>query len=307
MTLSERRHRLIRRLFVATADLAEPMWGAGFRLAGLLAGGQAPRWRSAGGKLILVLAPHPDDETLGCAGTMRLHKKAGDIVGVVYVTDGRLAASPLAPEQLANQRQREARCVRGALQFDMMEWLGFQEGQPWIAPLIARLKSLLEEHQPDVIYTASRLDFHPDHHRTAYALAQALAGNSLAPAIRIYQVHVPLTGVLTNLLADVTEEEAAMRAAFDCYQSQWWHLGRTLRMRRYAARYYGRRRYCEPFWEMSTDAFCRLHEAEADFNRDGTHWSLTTFGGLRFFSWPDPHAYLKGRSWRNAAAASEFR
>lgn len=296
--LSERIRPAIRRLLVATADLVEPLWGIAFRLAGYLSRKPVRTLACEGGDSVLVLAPHPDDEAAGCAGAISLHKKAGDIVRLYVVTDGRLAASPLSPEKVADERQREAYCTMEALWIDKLDWPGFEEGSLWVSPLIEGLKALLGEFRPAVIYAPSRLDFHPDHHRTAFGLAQALESCDLSPVIRLYQVHVPLTAVLTNLVADVTGEEGTMRAAFGCYRSQWWHLGRTLRMRRYAARYYGRGRYCEPFWEMTAEAFCRLHGETAGFDQDGKHWSLTDFWGLRFFSWRDPLGYLRGRSRR---------
>src|SRR5262245_2441565 len=73
-----------------------------------------------GGQRVLVLAPHPDDEVIGCGGTLYKHTRAGHAVTVVYMTDGR-KGDPLlyegqlpAPEaairsqQLVVRRQQEA-------------------------------------------------------------------------------------------------------------------------------------------------------------------------------------------------------
>ena len=37
---------------------------------------------------ILIVASHPDDEVLGCGGTMARHADAGDVVDVVIVVEG---------------------------------------------------------------------------------------------------------------------------------------------------------------------------------------------------------------------------
>jgi LmbE family N-acetylglucosaminyl deacetylase len=298
LTLSDFRQSWVRRILPMAADLTEPFWGFGFWLTGLVKSGHPSFWHSTGDKKVLVLAPHPDDEVGGCAGTIRLHKNAGDKIWVLVVTDGRLAASLFTPEELAQQRRIEVECATTALEIDKLEWAGFEEGSLWVAALIGKLRAILEEYQPDIIYTTSRIDFHPDHHRTAFALARVLESSETAPVIRIYQVHVPLTGVLANLVANVTGEEAAVRAAIGCYTSQWWHMGRTQRMRRYAARYYQQGRYAETFWEMTRAQFCKMHEMTAEFDKENKHWSLTKYSGMRYFSWRDPLAYLKGRRHR---------
>lgn len=306
MTLSERWRKVVRRVLIISANLAEPLWGIGFWLAGFFGRRPIPILEPDGGRLVLILAPHPDDEVAGCAGTIRLHERAGDTVWVYVVTDGRRAASPLTPNELAGQRRQEAGCVMAALQVDAFEWVGYEEGSEWVSCLVEKLTAALDALRPDVIYSPSRLDFHPDHHRTAFALAQALKGSDLDPIVRLYQVHVPLTAVLTNIIADVSGEGAAIRTAVACYAGQWWHLGRTLRMRRYAARYYGLGRYCESFRQMSAEAFCEWHGETADFDRNGRHWSLTDYDGTRFFSWRDPLAYLKGRSVRRQLAGRDM-
>jgi LmbE family N-acetylglucosaminyl deacetylase len=294
MTLSDLRQRVVRRLLVGTADLAEPLWGIGFKLAGTWNNPQPSRWRSAGGKRVLVLAPHPDDEVCGCAGTIRQHKLAGDTVRVCVVTDGRLAASPMTQNELVEVRQQEAKRAAAVLDVDGLEWAGFAEGGLWVDGLVEMLRGMLETFRPEIIYTTSRVDFHPDHHRVALALARALAGSGLEPIIRLYQVHVPLTAVVVNVVVDVSGVESAVRQAVGCYASQWWHLGRTMRMRRYAARYYGGGKVCEVFWEMTVKEFLGLHGETAEFDREGRHWGLRDFRGMRFFSWRDPLVYWVG-------------
>ena len=44
--------------------------------------------RNASGRRILVVAAHPDDEVLGCGGTIARHSDAGDCVHVLIVAEG---------------------------------------------------------------------------------------------------------------------------------------------------------------------------------------------------------------------------
>jgi len=47
----------------------------------------------------LVIAPHPDDESIGCGGTLCLHARRGDLIAAVYLTSGELGLKHLPPEQ----------------------------------------------------------------------------------------------------------------------------------------------------------------------------------------------------------------
>ena len=62
---------------------------------------------------IVVLAPHMDDETLGCGGTIARHVQAGAQVTVVFLTDGRHGASYAGMTELQRDlRQREITAIR---------------------------------------------------------------------------------------------------------------------------------------------------------------------------------------------------
>src|SRR5258705_86546 len=58
---------------------------------------------------ILVLAPHMDDEVLGCGGTIARHAQAGADVTVIFLTDGRRGIGTIAalPEPERGRRERE--------------------------------------------------------------------------------------------------------------------------------------------------------------------------------------------------------
>ncbi len=62
----------------------------------------------------LVIAPHPDDETLGCGGTMALLADGGAAVTVLTVTDGEATrGSRLGPEETGQGAARRGRAGRG--------------------------------------------------------------------------------------------------------------------------------------------------------------------------------------------------
>jgi LmbE family N-acetylglucosaminyl deacetylase len=276
--------------------IVEQIWILGFALGGRVARPVVRRWSSPGRQRVLVIAPHPDDEACGCGGTLIRHRQRGDWVCVAYITDGRRSrALGLAPDAMARRRRQEAEACARILKVDRLEWLGVPEGEWSAEQLQPRLRALIDQFAPDVIYAPSRIDFHPEHHKAACALALALAATAAAPLVRAYQVQVPLTPILTNLVADLSDVAAECAAALDAYTSQRGSVARTLRQRHYGAAFYGLQRQAEEFWELPADRYTSLHAAPPD------RWPAP-FRSLRFYPWSDPLAYLYGMGERRRAA-----
>ena len=57
---------------------------------------------------VLVVVPHPDDESIGCGGTICLHAARGDRVAAVFLTSGELGLRKLPQEKAWRVREREA-------------------------------------------------------------------------------------------------------------------------------------------------------------------------------------------------------
>lgn len=269
------------------------LWGMGFSALGRIRGCETKRWTSPGGQKVLVVAPHPDDEAIGCAGTIALHTLAGDKVCIAIATDGRRSRALPDPDQMAAQRQREASNAAALLRVDRLTWLGHPEGDCSPQILKRSFLGLLGEIQPDVIYAPSRIDFHPEHWMVAHALALAL-GDSVGtrmPTIRIYQVQVPLTSPVCNLVTDVSGVTPQCEAVLAAYTSQAGTVRGTLRQRRYSALFHGFARHAEEFWEISAASYNVLHCATP------LEWPAA-FRGLRQFPLSDPLAFIAGRAER---------
>jgi len=56
-------------------------------------------------KKILVIAPHPDDETIGCGGTILRHIKNGDKVSCIFVT--KLKKNNKWPEKVVKKKKKK--------------------------------------------------------------------------------------------------------------------------------------------------------------------------------------------------------
>ncbi|WP_456269203.1 PIG-L family deacetylase [Kushneria sp. AK178] len=131
------------------------------------------------GQRAVIVAPHPDDETLGFAGLMQQLAAAGHTMDLMAVTDGTAShagSTHWTPERLARQRPLES--------LEALSRLGCEQqttvvrlGLPDTA--VAHHEATLVEHltarlTPDhVVLTTWRGDGHPDHEATGRACARA--------------------------------------------------------------------------------------------------------------------------------------
>lgn len=170
---------------------------------------------------VLVVAPHPDDETIGCGGAILLHKARGDRVVVVQVTGGE-AGDPNALQgdatALVATRRREARAAGERLGVDETRTLAFADGK--VAPdeaLVAALVAEIDRACPAIVYAPSLLECHPDHLATGLATARALRRSPLIVRLLGYEVNHP---TLASFLLDITPFIDAKRDALACFESQ---------------------------------------------------------------------------------------
>lgn len=134
------------------------------------------------GQRLVVVAPHPDDEVLGCAGILAGMQGREAGVLLIAVTDGE-ASHPQSrhwnPTRLRQQRPKESMRALACMGLDVtaLDWqrLGLPDsgvaGQE--ALLIERLMALIRPH--DRVITTWRLDGHCDHEATGRATACAVA------------------------------------------------------------------------------------------------------------------------------------
>jgi LmbE family N-acetylglucosaminyl deacetylase len=274
----------------------EGLWRAVFFLRGRWPNDPVRRWSSPGGERVLVIAPHPDDETIGCGGTLLAHVAAGDEVRVLFVTDGRRSrALGLAPGEMAGRRKSEAQGAVEALGLSGMTWLGLPEGEWQLAQVEPRLAQVLTSFRPAIVYVPSRIDFHPEHVRTAWALGAVVEGSLPSGAqMRIYSSQVPLTSILVNLVHGGVSETALV-SVLSSYVTQAATLKQGLRHGRYAAAYHGASGRAEEFWELSPRAYAALHVGKPP----AEPWRF--FRGIGPETWSDPLAFLVGRRARHRA------
>jgi LmbE family N-acetylglucosaminyl deacetylase/GT2 family glycosyltransferase len=162
---------------------------------------------------VLCLAPHPDDEVLGCGGALALHAGRGDCLRVVVLTDG----APRGGAELAAAREAESRAAGQALGVADYRFLAYRDGRLGAAwELVEKLTELIEEFDPELVYGPSPFEHHADHRAASRALLAALAGGR-GRRVFLYGVNERVPG---GVLLDTTGVWHVKERALACFTSQ---------------------------------------------------------------------------------------
>ncbi len=185
--------------------------------------------------LVIVLAPHMDDEILGCGGALRKHALSAAHITVVYMTDGRRGgdrefyrrkSSQEVIEDfemaLVSQRKEEARRAAEIIGIQEQIFLDHSDGSLKVSrQTIEQLRTIIQEKKPTVIYLPSILDIHPDHratNRICYAATKnSYRANDISPIYREYEVWTP---VLSNRIIDISDVIETKNKAIEQFSSQ---------------------------------------------------------------------------------------
>ncbi len=166
-------HRLTRRPDSATARtiMAASSWARGGPLV-------ARPWFAR----VIVLAPHPDDESLGAGGTLALLAARGCEVHVVCVSDG--SASPTAqlpPAEVVRRRRNEMQQAVDVLGLGQVTFLNLPDGalRHHVPSLAVSLTALQRNLGAEALFTPWVGDGHPDHQAVSAAVAAADLPRSL--------------------------------------------------------------------------------------------------------------------------------
>jgi LmbE family N-acetylglucosaminyl deacetylase len=113
---------------------------------------------------VLVLAVHPDDETLGCGGTLLKHKDNGDEINWLIATD--IKESEGYDKQTVKTREDEIIKVERLFDFDSVNRLGLpttKVDKYSMSELISKISSVVKKVKPNIIYLPFKSDVHSDH------------------------------------------------------------------------------------------------------------------------------------------------
>ncbi|HVF93156.1 MAG TPA: PIG-L deacetylase family protein [Sphingomonas sp.] len=178
----------------------------------------------------LVLAPHPDDEVLGCGGTIARLVARGADVQIGVVTRG---MQPQFDLEQVEQVRSEAERAHRSLGVSRVHYLDLPAARLDTLPradLNRAIGDLVQSVAPDTLFVPFAGDLHFDH-KLVYeaAMVAARPRDDRGPArVLAYETLSETNwsgpnmgpGFAPNIFVDITNYIEAKRAAFACFESQ---------------------------------------------------------------------------------------
>ncbi|MRR52719.1 MAG: PIG-L family deacetylase [Rhodocyclaceae bacterium] len=182
---------------------------------------------------ILAIGAHPDDIEILCAGTLARYARDGHTVVMASFTSGNMGDLRRAPVELAHTRKAEAEAAAAILGARLL-WPAVDDEQVFPNENQRRIMiDLLREVDPDVIFTHSPNDYHPDHRYVSQLVFDSYFQKGLPhipgqqqPACRFGQAQVFYMDTLAGIgfspaeYVDITPVMDLKRRMLECHQSQ---------------------------------------------------------------------------------------
>lgn len=167
---------------------------------------------------VLVIAVHPDDEVIGCGGSIALHSAKGDSVHVLVMTQ---IYSPEWDMKEFRPRRTEALKASKVLGIKKVHFAGLPTAKLNTLPVITiagKISAFLKQIKPDIVYVPPKRDVNVDHVVCYKAALVALKSMNSVKKILSYEIPTVFgfKGFEKNLYADISrtmeKKIKAMRA-----------------------------------------------------------------------------------------------
>jgi LmbE family N-acetylglucosaminyl deacetylase len=212
---------------------------------------------------ILVISPHPDDETLGCGGTILKHKDLGDQIYWLIITN--IDVENGWGKDIIEKRQKEIETVAEMYGFEKTFKLDYPTAKLDTIPIqkiIESISKVIFEIKPEIIYLPNRSDVHTDH-QIAFKAAYSCTKNFRYPFIKKILMYetlsetefapaLPENTFIPNVFMDITKYFEKKLEIFKIYKSEVMEksLPRSLEIIEALAKYRGSqigKKYAESF------------------------------------------------------------
>lgn len=173
---------------------------------------KSKEWKIKPSDRILLLAPHADDETIGCGGFLL---KYGPQCDVVLLTDGRHGDSAVKPEEMAEIRKKEFEEVMAHYHVGKFRMLGIEDGRMIDA---FNAFSVLDFKQYDYVMMPHPMDLHKDHVAVSCLFKRLHRTRPFAGQVVYYEIWNTL-GEPTHYV-DISDVAEKKKELINLYRSQ---------------------------------------------------------------------------------------
>ena len=225
-------------------------------------------------KSILFVAAHPDDEVLGCGGTIARHADAGDQVQVLIVAEGATSRQLQRNRNQATgelsalaQAAQRAGAILGSQGVDLLDLPDNRLDSLDRLDLIKQIEQRIARHQPQVVYVHHAGDVNVDHRLLHEAVVTACRPTPRQPVQRLLSFEVASSTewqppgsappFQPNWFVDISAQWPRKREALAAYASEMrpWPHARSLEALEHLARWRGAQVGVE-----AAEAFCLLRQ-----------------------------------------------
>lgn len=214
------------------------------------------------GKSMLIVAPHQDDEVIGCGGALVLQLRSGNAAAVVVLQDGadghnEVGMSRHALMEMRNEESRRSAATIGMAPPRFLNHARLAESVPQASE---EVRGIIVEREIDAVFVPFVLDAHPDHHSANYILAEALKSVSRNVRVFGYEIWGLCIPNILVVIDDVMEDKMRMLSCFTYANGAIDYVHSTRGLNMYHSRMLGAGecRYAERFFELPRKEYVEL-------------------------------------------------
>jgi LmbE family N-acetylglucosaminyl deacetylase len=223
---------------------------------------------------VFIVAAHPDDEVLGCGGSIARHADAGDHVQVLIVAEGATSRQQQRDRGQVNadlsdlaRAAQKAGEILGALGVELLDLPDNRLDSLDRLDLIKLIEARIESYQPQIVYTHHSGDVNVDHRRLHEAVVTACRPTPGHCVRRLLSFEVASStewqppgsapAFQPNWFVDISAQWERKQLALEAYASEMrpWPHARSIQALEHLARWRGAQVGVE-----AAEAFCLLRQ-----------------------------------------------
>jgi LmbE family N-acetylglucosaminyl deacetylase len=216
------------------------------------------------GRSVLIVAPHQDDETIGCGGALALQVRSGSAASVLMLADGAEGCEELGMtrQAMSEMRNEESRLAAAVAGIEPPVFLGCASLTESFAEAVESVRREIVRRTADAVFIPFVLDGHPDHRTANLILAAALKNVSWNVRVLQYEVWGLCIPNVIVVIDDVMDLKIEMLRQFRYANTALDYTNSTKGLNMFHSRMLGAGicRYAERFFELPKAEYIDLVE-----------------------------------------------